>query len=89
VLLFVALRNSERFAFTGTSGLAASVETRLGRAIAGDGSDLSLDSDEAGDAAAAAVNIEGAEASEDAIGRADGSGGVLLSDRGALLIGNG
>lgn len=90
VLLFARLRNSERLAFTGISGLAAIVETRLGRATADDGSHLSFEEgEESEDVAVAAVTIEGAEPSEDAIGSANGRGGVLVSDLGALLTGNG
>lgn len=90
VLLFERFRNSEMLVFTGTSGLAAIVETRLGRFIACVGSDLSLlVADEVGEVAVAAVTIDGAEPSEEAIGRANGRGGTLESDLGALLRGNG
>lgn len=50
---------------------------------------MAADSD-ASSEEAAAVKIEGADAREDAIGRAEGNGvGGTAGSRGALLIGNG
>jgi len=67
----------------GRSKLAAIVDTMLGRGLVAADSDASSEE-------AAAVMIEGAEAKDDAIGRAEGKGvGGTAGSRGALLIGNG
>jgi type IV secretory pathway TrbL component len=67
----------------GRSRLAAIVDTILGRGLVAADSDASSEE-------AAAVKIEGADAREDAIGRAEGNGvGGTAGSRGALLIGNG
>jgi hypothetical protein len=65
------------------SKLAAIVDTILGRGL------VAADSDASSEEAAAAT-IEGAEAREDAMGRAEGKGvGGTAGSRGALLMGNG
>jgi type IV secretory pathway TrbL component len=67
----------------GRSRLAAIVDTMLGSGLVAADSDASSEE-------AAAVTIEGAEAKEDAIGRAEGKGvGGTAGSRGALLRGKG
>jgi hypothetical protein len=75
------VRNSE--ILLGRSRLAAIVDTMLGSGLVAADSDASSEE-------AAAVTIEGAEAKEDAMGRAEGKGvGGTAGSRGALLMGKG
>jgi len=81
VLLLSRARSSD--ILFGRSRLAAIVDTILGRGLVA--ADSVASSEEA-----AAVKIDGADASDDAIGNAEGKGvGGTAGSRGALLIGNG
>ena len=65
------------------SGLVAIVDTILGSRLVAADSDASSEE-------AAAVIIDGAEARDEAMGRAEGKGvGGTAGSRGALLMGNG
>lgn len=75
------MRNSE--ILLGRSRLAAIVDTMLGSGLVAAASDASSED-------AAAVIMDGADARDEAIGRAEGKGvGGTAGSRGALLIGNG